>query len=112
MAPAVAMGTSFLASKHRVDEDLDAVASKARIGLEEARAALAKGPYLTGSSFGFADIAMASALGVITPLPNCPFGPATRAMLTYQPLADEFHDLMKWRDEVYEQHRKAPVTPS
>ena len=111
-APSVALATSFIASKHKVTSDSGEVIARARPALEEVRAALAKGPYLVGDSFSFADIAIASALGVVKPHANMPVGPATRVILTQETLVDELADLLSWRDEVYRQHRKAPVSPS
>ena len=109
-APSVALATSFIASKHGVVTDQAEVVARARPALQAVRAALAKGPHLVGDAFSFADIAIATSLGVVKPHADAPLGPATRAILTQDALVDELADLLAWRDEVYRQHRKAPVS--
>ena len=70
------------------------------------------GSYLLGS-FSFADILMAVVLQLVTPVDQKYVrvaGPATLRCLTHERLRDEFPDLLKWRDGLYEKHR-APRAP-
>jgi glutathione S-transferase len=65
-------------------------------------------PYLLGS-FGYADIAMATVIQGVSPVADrfLRLRPATRAVWTRAALATEYADLVKWRDELYERHRRA-----
>ncbi|MDB4944699.1 MAG: Glutathione S-transferase family protein [Labilithrix sp.] len=101
----VTMGVGYVGSKHAVAHDSAAVAAETRPVLDELRAAVARGPYLATDSFGFADAAIATALGALRPHEAAPLGPATRALLTQPALADEYADLLAWRDEIYRKHR-------
>lgn len=105
MAPTAGMAIRFLARKYDVtNADADAL----RPLLEETRAAIKEGGYvLSKDCFTFADIALASSLQVLRPRSEMALGPATREAWTNPKLADEFEDLVAWRDTVYAKHRGA-----
>jgi glutathione S-transferase len=76
--------------------------------LETLRAALAKSsPYLLGE-FSYADIVMATSLQGVLPVADryIRLGPGTRKAWTQEEIAAEFRDVIAWRDELYERHRK------
>lgn len=98
-----------LAGREAVAADLARLAI--RPALERLRGALTGGPYLVRDRFSYADIAMATALAALEPpardlAPEAGLGPAWRACHTDRPLADEFADLLAWRDEIYRRHRR------
>jgi glutathione S-transferase len=77
----------------------------------EVRQAL-KGEYLV-DEFSFADVAVASALGVLRPVSTryVKVDEEIRKVWTDEELADEFADLLAWRDRIYEKHRKRRIKP-
>ncbi len=80
-----------------------------RLALDRTRAGLRKdgGDYLLGR-FGYADIAMAVVLEAVAPIARTepPLGPATRRCWSDAALAEEFADLLAWRDRL----AASPVT--
>jgi glutathione S-transferase len=105
-APSAGMAVRFLAKKYGIDGDTDGRAAETiRPLLEETRTALKDGYILSKDCFTFADIAIASSLHVLRPRAEMPLGPATREAWTNTELADEFEDLVAWRDTVYAKHR-------
>jgi glutathione S-transferase len=58
-------------------------------------------------AFSYADIAYAVALQSIRPVADrwLPLGAATRTLWTVPALAEEFADLLAWRDDVYQSWR-------
>lgn len=116
MAPSAGMAVRFLAKKYGISDNEAAVDAKAsnviRPLLEETRDAIKEGGYvLAHDCFTFADIALASSLHVLRPRMETSLGPATRAAWTNEPLAEEFEDLLAWRDTVYAKHRSSqPVS--
>jgi glutathione S-transferase len=60
-------------------------------------------------AFSYADIAMAQVLVFIAPPApgrGIKIGEASRRAFTHAALASEYHDLVSWRDALYEAHRK------
>ncbi|HEX8436819.1 glutathione S-transferase family protein [Archangium sp.] len=109
LSPLVGMGTAYIARKYRVSEyPLDETRAKIRRTLEQLRTAL-RGRGTLLSDFTFADIAAAVALTVVRPVehPVIPLGPAMRAAFTEPGLADEFGELLEWRDRLYAERRSA-----
>jgi glutathione S-transferase len=111
-APSAGMAVRFLSSKYGVSHDtaeIDAEYERTvRAALEETREAIKEGGYvLSKDCFTFADIALASSLQVVRPRRETKFGPATREAWTHEKLADEFDDLLAWRDTVYAKHRSS-----
>jgi len=112
LAPSAGMAIRFLARKYRSGDDLGAIEARSeetiRPLLEETREAIKDGGYvLTKDCFTFADIALASSLQVLRPRMEMTIGPATREAWTNEKLADEFEDLVAWRDTVYAKHRSS-----
>jgi glutathione S-transferase len=99
------LGAAWLERKYRVAADVDAeVTQILRPALEDVRAALAGKAYLL-DGFTYADLVIAASLQVVRPHEGAPLGPATRAAWTNEALANEFDDLLMWRDAVYRKHR-------
>jgi glutathione S-transferase len=110
MAPTSGMALRFLAKKYSVPTDVDEEVERTmRPLLEEMRKALARnnGSYLLSpSAFTFADLAMATTMHALRPREKMEgVGPATREAWTNEALADDFADLLKWRDAIYGKHR-------
>ncbi|WNG58298.1 glutathione S-transferase [Archangium gephyra] len=113
LKPMARMAALFLASKHEAAKDpeaslLDTVAP----GLEQLRAGLQGRKYLTGT-FSYADITMALTLQCIQPVDELfiPLGPGRRKAWAHPALAERFADLVRWRDQLYTEHRPVPVGP-
>ncbi len=96
----------FLAHKYALTGDLEASNAIVRAELLELRRALDGRPYLYGA-LTYADITMAVVLQLVSPVANefIPLGPATRTVWTNELLADEFSDLVEWRDALYRKYR-------
>jgi glutathione S-transferase len=108
MRPVTRFGTGRLARKYDLDMGAAAAHELAvRAALESLRARLAGGSYLH-RSFTYADIVAATPLQAIAPVADeyLALGPATRVAWTRPALADEFADLLRWRDELYREHRR------
>lgn len=110
LAPTAGMAIRFLARKYGSGSDLAAAETRAeetiRPLLEEIREAIKDGGYvLSKDCFTFADVAVASSLQVLRPRTEMTLGPATREAWTNEKLADEYEDLVAWRDTVYAKHR-------
>jgi glutathione S-transferase len=106
LGPIAMTAAMFLGSKYDVPPDPDAVAERdLRPALVEIEKALAAGPYLLGSTFSFADVAIAASLQALSPRKESKLGPATRAIWSNESLARDFEDLLAWRDTVYAKHR-------
>jgi len=103
LRPLARQGSEFLARKHGVRRSARARAeSTQREALVRIREQLG-GRRTVFDDFSYADIAYAVALQSIRPVADLwlPLGPATRALWTVPELADEFTDLLAWRDELY-----------
>jgi glutathione S-transferase len=111
LKPMARMAARFLASKHEAASDPEALLlSTVAPGLEQLRAALQGGRFLTGT-FSYADITMAVTLQFIQPVEErfIPLGPGRRKAWSHPALAERFADLLRWRDQLYAEHRPAPV---
>jgi len=87
----------------------DAPQRALRPALDEIRRAREGGaPFLLGS-FTYADIVMSTMLQAISPVDDrfLRLGPATRLVWTQAALAQEYADLIAWRDELYAKRRRA-----
>ncbi len=100
---------AFLRWKYGVDRDVAAADRALRGGLEDLRSALAGRDYLF-DRFSYADITMAVILQMVRPVSDAyiRLGPAAREVWTKAPLAEEFGDLIAWRDGLYARHRRPP----
>ncbi|MEZ4235566.1 MAG: hypothetical protein R3F59_05260 [Myxococcota bacterium] len=96
----------WFARKYALDLEDPAHELALRAELDRLRTRLAEGPRLFGA-FSYADIASASFLQGIRPVDDrwLPLGPATRAAWTKSALADDYADLLAWRDRCYTAHR-------
>lgn len=107
-APLADMGIFYLTKKYGFGEASAEAAEQAiRRTLEAGRAAVGNGKqHPVGDTFTFADIALACSLHFVSPHPSLKMGSATRTCFTQPALAEEFADLLAWRDGCYVAHRK------
>jgi glutathione S-transferase len=84
-----------------------------RPALDRLRGAVAKSPYLVGR-FTYADIAMATLLQGISPVGAgyIRLGAATRRAWTRPALEAAYADLIRWRDNLYLEHRGRATAPA
>jgi glutathione S-transferase len=114
LRPITRYGSQWFARKYGLN--LDAVAeheAAVRATLGKMREALKSGPYLLGG-FTYADIVAATLLQGIAPVGDeyIRLGPATRAVWTRPEIAGEFVDLIRWRDDLYREHRRRRASAS
>ncbi len=116
LRPVSRYGIRWFGRKYAVSlTDLAPHNARVRDGLLAIRAGLgapgSEPRHLVGAAFTWADITAATALQAIVPVDDrfLRLGPATRRVWTNQPLADEFPDLIAWRDALYAKHRPAPA---
>ena len=79
-----------------------------RATLDEARTGLGHGRrYLVGEDFSYADLTMGAALQFVLPVAETyiSLGTATRDAWTATRLAEDYADLLAWRDALYAAHR-------
>ena len=95
--PVAALGARFIARKYQFDPKAGGDQAVLVTALEDIRAALDGGPFIT-DSFSAADIVAASLLTAVRPHAQASLGPATRAVWTDEALAERFSDLVAWRD--------------
>jgi len=110
LLPLARMGTAYVARKYRVGaRDPNEARTTMRQGLEQLRTGL-RGRNTLLSEFSFADIAAAVALNGVRPVEHSvlPLGPAMRAVFTDPELAEEFGELLAWRDRLYTERRSVP----
>jgi glutathione S-transferase len=84
----------------------DEALSTYRGALRELRDMLGTKPFVLGS-FSYADVSGAQLLGLVSPVRHARvrIGENTRRRFTVPELADEFADLVRWRDELYATQR-------
>jgi glutathione S-transferase len=84
-----------------------------RSALDRLSAAIRSSSYLLGK-FTYADIAMATLLQGISPVGNgyIRLGPATRRAWTRPTLEKDYPEAVRWRDNLYVEHRGRPMAPS
>ncbi|MCA9534855.1 MAG: glutathione S-transferase [Sandaracinaceae bacterium] len=104
MKPAGALGARFVARKYGADLG-DGARHEAtlRAVLTDLRGALSGREHLRGDAFSACDILAATLLQGVAPVshPRVRLLPAQRAAWTHVGLADEFADLVGWRDRLY-----------
>jgi glutathione S-transferase len=105
MTPMIVTAALFLTSKHDVPRDSAAELEKLRPLLDDVRRTLGGGSYLL-SGLTFADLAVAASLQVLRPRKDAPLGPGTRAIWAHESIAEEYEDLLAWRDKLYREHRR------
>jgi glutathione S-transferase len=107
MRPVTRYGLRWFARKYELSPgDAQQYEDRMRPALDRLRAAVAKSPYLVGR-FSYADIAMATLLQGISPVGSgyIRLGTATRRAWTRPALEAAYGDLIRWRDNLYLQHR-------
>lgn len=103
----VGLATSFLQKKHgiaaghEVDAQVDEVL---RPALREVREALGTRPTLL-DTFSWADVCVAASLQALRPHAGANMGPRAAAAWANEALAEEFEDLVSFRDALYAKHR-------
>lgn len=108
-APLTDLGIAYLTRKYGFsDASAEGAEQSMRRTFDAGREAVGRGQaHPVGDSFTFADIALACSLHFVSPHPSLRMGAATRAAFTQPALADEYADLLAWRDRCYELHRNA-----
>lgn len=101
---AARLGARFLLRKY--DVSFAGITERLRAGLVEVRRTLG-GRRHVHHEFSYADVLCASLLQFVAPVSDrvVPLEPATRRSFSNPELAQEFSDLVAWRDELYAQHR-------
>lgn len=102
LAPIGALGVSYLVRKYGVEADAARYAEERRAGLDTLRGAIGAGDHLVGGALSYADVVMAVATFGLRP-PGREIdhlGEATRACWTDEALADQYGDLLAWRDRI------------
>jgi glutathione S-transferase len=91
------------------DQDLEPDLTAVRAALGERSSGSPARRYLLGR-FTLADVAIIAALQAIRPHPLSPagLGPAQREAWSRPALAARWEDLLAWRDEMIEAHRRQP----
>ncbi|MBU8897147.1 glutathione S-transferase C-terminal domain-containing protein [Corallococcus sp. M34] len=111
-APMAHMGVSFIARKHQVPAEGEAVVQQAAVpAFDELRAALGGRPYLA-DRFTYADVTASVMLQFVRPVASrhLELKPGTREAWNHEALAQAYPDLLAWRDALYDKHRRP--TPS
>jgi glutathione S-transferase len=107
LAPMAATGASFLARKYAARDEGASAVARMRALLDEVRAALGGRRYVF-DSLSYADIAVAAAMQAVSPVADrhLPLAAATRRVWKDETLARDFSDLVQWRDDLYDRHRR------
>lgn len=108
LTPLANMGIHYLRWKYHTQvvpfQEQKVILRKA---LLEVRNKLGKQKKYVLDDFSFADIALAITISSIKPVSDdyLPLGKHTREISEEYHLAEEFQDLLEWRDEIYKNHR-------
>ncbi|MBL8739999.1 MAG: glutathione S-transferase family protein [Myxococcales bacterium] len=106
LTPVARLGLGFVAHKFDTASVASAPSEAAMASvLESAQAAIARGPYLVGNRFTFADVALACGVDFVAPHPRSAHSPAGREVWCEPKLAAAFPDVVAWRDRIIERHR-------
>jgi glutathione S-transferase len=114
LRPVTRFGLRWFARKYELSPAAeDEYEYRIRPVLDRLRAAVAKSPRLIGQ-FSYADIAMATLLQGISPVGNgyIRLGSATRRAWTRPVLETAYADLIRWRDNLYLEHRRPATVQS
>jgi glutathione S-transferase len=109
LAPLASLGARFLQYKYGYGDVTESRArAAARGGLLEMREALRGRRHLVGDQLTYADIAAATSIQFFKPVADAyiPLGAATRRTWHQADIADEFADIVAWRDQLYAEHRR------
>ena len=110
LRPITHFGTAWFGRKYDVDVASVAAHREAlRREIEALRGALGGRDYVL-DTFSWADIVLASIVQGFAPVEDryIRLGEATRKIWTYRDLAEEFADLVAYRDRLYQHHRSKP----
>ncbi len=108
LEPVASMGVRYFEHKYGLgDRTAEQDEATLRDVLVEIRNALGQGSYLLGDRFTFADVIASGALQFVVPLDDQwrRATAAEREVWGTPSLADEFADLVSWRDALYAKHR-------
>jgi glutathione S-transferase len=102
------LGAGYVGLKYSVSRDLEASEARVAGALDELRAALDGRAYLLDGELTYADIAAAVMLQAVRPVRDAfiRLGPALRACWTTPALEQRYADLLEWRDQLYDKHRR------
>ena len=108
LATASRLVLRFMASKYDIARDLESAEARFTAALDELRAALDGRAYLLDGELTYADITAAVMLQMVRPVRDAfiRLGPATRASWTSPELEKRYPDLLEWRDQLYDKHRR------
>ncbi len=109
-APIAKLGVAYLKRKYNFSGEIDSHRKALTAMLESLKSALAGGrKYLVGEDFSYADVCMAVSMQFVRPVTDeyIKIGPASRAAWTDDTLSREFGDLLEWREQIYETHRRS-----
>ena len=115
MRPVTRFGLRWFARKYDLPPAAaEEIENRMRPALERLRSAVANSPFLVGGKFSYADIAMASLLQGISPVGSgyIRLGPATRRAWTRPALERDYPELVRWRDNLYLEHRGRAARPA
>ncbi len=106
--PTARFGTMMLRRKYGARYPEQEAEERIAEALDALRAGLVGG-YLAGD-FSLADIVMSGVVQAIKPVDDryIPLQPGTREAWTRPRLAERYADLVAWRDQLFEQHRRQP----
>jgi glutathione S-transferase len=98
----------FMASKYDIARGLEGAEARVTAVFDELRAALDGRAYLLDGDLTYADITAAVMLQMVRPVRDAfiRLGPATRACWTSPELEKRYPDLLEWRDQLYDKHRR------
>ena len=106
--PVVQSAKVFLEMKYGFNDDMIAQCTKdLHQGLYTLRQSLRNKKYLVGGKFSYADITMAMLVQFVVPVANehIKIRKNFRNAWTHTEFAEEFDYLVKWRDDLYAEHR-------
>lgn len=102
------LGARYVGMKYGISSDLERAEARMASTLDELRAALDGRAYLFDGELTYADITAAMVLQGVRPVRDAfiRLGPATRLCWTMPALESRFADLLEWRDQLYDKHRR------
>jgi glutathione S-transferase len=109
LVPVAALGVRYFVHKYALADRTDALDRQLlRDTLHALRDGLGGRPHLIGDRLSYADILAAMVFQFVTPVADhyIRMGAATRRARANPDLADEFADLVAWRDRLYAEHRR------
>jgi glutathione S-transferase len=100
------LGAAFVMSKYATRAGTGPEHEAVMAGvLEQIENAVSTADHLVDGTFTFADLAIASSLGFVTPARGAPFSAEAREAWTEPRLVAAFPRALAWRDRIYERYR-------